>query len=64
MQHDDSKTFLAIYNALVPYGYTFKYRVMDAIEYGNVPQHRSRIFIVAFLDNENAKGFASRKKSS
>ena len=49
IQHDDGKTFLAIYNALVPYGYTFKYRVMDAIDYGNVPQHRTRIFIVAFL---------------
>ena len=29
VQHDDGKTFLTIYNALVPYGYTFKYRVMD-----------------------------------
>ena len=43
---------MTIYNALVPFGYTFKYRVMDAIEYGNVPQHRTRIFIVAFLDND------------
>ncbi len=50
LEHDDGKSFLAVYNALVPYGYTFKYRVMDAYEYGNVPQHRSRIFIVAFLD--------------
>ena len=52
LQHDDGKTFLTIYNALVPFGYTFKYRVMDAIDYGNVPQHRTRIFIVAFLDYE------------
>ena len=57
IQHDDGKTFLTIYNALVPYGYTFKYRVMDAIEYGNVPQHRTRVFIVAFLDNENCERF-------
>ena len=57
LQHDDGKTFLTIYNALVPYGYTFKYRVMDAIEYGNVPQHRTRIFIVAFLDNEKCERF-------
>ena len=57
LQHDDGKTFLTIYNALVPYGYTFKYRVMDAIEYGNVPQHRTRIFIVAFLDNEKCEQF-------
>ena len=57
LQHDDGKTFLTIYNALVPYGYTFKYRVMDAIEYGNVPQHRTRIFIVAFLDNDKCERF-------
>lgn len=57
LQHDDGKTFLTIYNALVPFGYTFKYRVMDAIEYGNVPQHRTRIFIVAFLDCDKCERF-------
>ena len=57
LQHDDGKTFLTIYNALVPFGYTFKYRVMDAIEYGNVPQHRTRIFIVAFFDNDKCERF-------
>ena len=36
LQHDDGKTFLIVYNTLVPFGYTFKYRVMDAMEYGNV----------------------------
>lgn len=48
--HDDGKTFLTIYNALVPFGYSFKYQVMDALDYGNIPQRRARIFIVAFLD--------------
>ena len=57
VQHDDGKTFLTIYNALVPYGYTFKYRVMDSFEYGNVPQHRKRIFIVAFLNYEHCERF-------
>lgn len=57
LQHDDGKTFLTIYNALVPFGYTFKYRVMDSMEYGNVPQHRSRIFIVAFLDYKKCEKF-------
>lgn len=55
--HDDGKTFLTIYNALVPYGYSFKYQVMDALDYGNVPQRRSRIFIVAFLDYEACERF-------
>ena len=62
LEHDDGKTFLTIYNALVPYGYTFKYRVMDAIEYGNVPQHRTRIFIVAFLDNDKCDRFEFPEK--
>ena len=62
LQHDDGKTFLTIYNALVPFGYTFKYRVMDAIEYGNVPQHRTRIFIVAFLDYEKCEQFEFPEK--
>ena len=58
LEHDDGKSFLAVYNALVPYGYTLKYRVMDAIDYGNVPQHRTRIFIVAFLDNDKCESFS------
>ena len=57
LQHDDGKTFLTIYNALVPYGYAVKYRVMDSYEYANVPQHRKRIFIVAFLDHECCERF-------
>ena len=62
VQHDDGKTFLTIYNALVPYGYTFKYRVMDSFDFGNVPQHRKRIFIVAFLDYEHCERFDFPKK--
>jgi len=49
-QHDSGKTFLVIYNALVQFGYYVKYKVMNAKEYGNIPQHRERIFIAAFLD--------------
>ena len=57
VEHDDGKTFLSVYNALVPYGYTLKYRVMDALDYGNLPQHRPRIFIVAFLENDMCERF-------
>ena len=58
LEHDDGKTFLTIYNALVPIGYQFKYQVMDAMEYGNIPQQRTRIFIVAFLDNNACDRFS------
>lgn len=57
LEHNEGKTFLTVYNALVPYGYTLRYRVIDAIDYGNVPQHRTRIFIVAFRDQETCDRF-------
>lgn len=62
IQHDDGKTFLAVYNALAPLGYSLRYSVMDATEYGNVPQIRTRIFIVAFLDNEICERFSFPEK--
>ena len=62
LEHDDGKSFLTVYNALVPFGYSFRYQVMDAIEYGNVPQHRTRIFIVAFLDEEKCERFKFPEK--
>ena len=62
LEHDNGKSFLTVYNALVPYGYKFKYKVMDSYEYGNVPQHRSRIFIVAFLDEAKCDRFAFPEK--
>lgn len=57
IKHDDGKTFLVIYNSLVQFGYFVKYRVMDAHEYCNLPQPRSRIYIVAFLDNQACDKF-------
>lgn len=62
LEHDEGKTFLTVYNALVPFGYLFKYCVMDAQEYGNVPQHRERIFIVAFKDIEKCEMFKFPEK--
>lgn len=62
LEHDDGKTFLTVYNELVPFGYSFKYCVMDAQEYGNIPQHRERIFIVAFKDFEMCDRFSFPEK--
>ena len=62
IKHNDGKTFLAIYNALAPLGYSLRYSVMDATEFGNVPQIRTRIFIVAFLDEEKCEKFKFPKK--
>lgn len=51
LDHDEGKSFLKIYNSLVPLGYTFKYCIMNSAEYGNVPQSRERVFIVGFMDD-------------
>lgn len=51
MEHDDGKTFLVIYNSLAQLGYAVYYRVLAANEYGNLPQIRKRIYIVAVRED-------------
>lgn len=51
MEHDGGRTFLVIYNGLVQFGYSVYYRVLASNEYGNVPQIRKRIYIVAVRDD-------------
>lgn len=57
IEHDNGKTFLVIYNTLAQFGYAVKYKVLDSLDYGNIPQHRKRIFIVAFLDYDACSRF-------
>ncbi len=49
-EHDGGRTFLTIYTTLVELGYSLHYRILSPHEYGNTPQIRQRIFIVAFQD--------------
>ncbi len=46
--HDDGKTFAVIKKTLEELGYVVYHKVMNAMEYANVPQNRERIFIVCF----------------
>ncbi len=46
--HDGGKTFSTIKNTLEELGYVVFHKVMNAMEYANVPQNRERIFIVCF----------------
>lgn len=57
VSHDNGNTFRVILNCLRSAGYHVKYQVMNAMHYGNIPQNRERIFIVAFLDEEAYKSF-------
>jgi DNA (cytosine-5)-methyltransferase 1 len=46
--HDGGKTFKIIEDALKDLGYHIKVKVLNTMEYGNVPQNRERIYIVGF----------------
>lgn len=55
--HDRGKTFVVILNILEKNGYTVKHRVLNACEYGNIPQNRERIYIIAFKSKDFANKF-------
>lgn len=50
--HDGGKTFMIIQEALADLGYHIKFKVLNSMEYGNVPQNRERIYIVGFRDKK------------
>ena len=54
--HDSGRTFSTIEKTLEDLGYIVFHKVMNAMEYANVPQNRERIFIVCF-DKESVKNY-------
>ena len=50
VNHDKGNTFKVILTTLEELGYFVTYQVMNAAEYGNIPQGRERIYIVGFKD--------------
>ena len=59
--HDKGRTFDTIRSILNDLGYHLDYKVMNTMEYGNVPQSRERIYIVGFKDLERANNFCFPK---
>ncbi|MCD8832772.1 DNA cytosine methyltransferase [Staphylococcus arlettae] len=57
VSHDNGNTFKVIKEALETNGYHIKYQVLNAKDYGNIPQNRERIYIVGFKDIEQYKNF-------
>lgn len=55
--HDKGNTFRVICEQLDLLGYQYIYQVLNACEYGNVPQNREKIYIVAFRDKEDYANF-------
>ena len=50
VSHDQGNTFKIILESLKNHGYHVKYKVLNACEYGNIPQNRERIYVVCFKD--------------
>ncbi len=59
--HDNGNTFKVILEKLKDSGYYVKQAVLNSCEYGNLPQNRERIYIVAFLDENAYKEFSFPK---
>lgn len=55
--HDNGNTFSVIIDELRKEKYFVKYAVLNAMLYGNVPQNRERIYIVAFKNEDEYKNF-------
>lgn len=57
VSHDNGNTFNVIYNTLRELGYYIKPMVLNACNYGNIPQSRERIYIVCFKKKSYSKNF-------
>jgi DNA (cytosine-5)-methyltransferase 1 len=55
--HDSGKTFRIIEQTLKDLGYCVKAKVLNSMEYGNIPQNRERIYIVGFKNKDYCEKF-------
>lgn len=55
--HDHGNTFKNIRECLEVEGYTLVYKVLNTSEYGNIPQNRERIYVIAFRDKADLDNF-------
>lgn len=55
--HDGGKTFNIISDALEDLGYHVKVKILNSMEYGNVPQNRERVYIVGFKSRRSYDAF-------
>lgn len=55
--HDNGNTFRVIREALEANGYHVNPMVLNAMEYGNIPQNRERIYLVCFKDEKVYQNF-------
>lgn len=56
--HDKGRTYQVIKSKLEESGYTIKECVLNTMLYSNLPQNRERIYIIGFLNKEDAEQFS------
>ncbi len=57
LTHDDGRTYCRIKNELSILGYSVINKVINTKEYGNIPQNRERLYIIAFLNVAHCETF-------
>ena len=57
-KHDNGETLKTIIGSLEECGYNVVYKTMNAKDFGNIPQQRNRIYIVAFKYKRDFKRFS------
>lgn len=57
LAHDKGRTYKVIKSKLEECGYIIKEKVLNTIYYTNLPQNRERIYIIGFLNKEDADRF-------
>lgn len=62
VNHDKGNTFKVILKTLEELGYFVKYLVMNAADYGNIPQGRERIYIIGFKNESVSEKFQFPEK--
>jgi len=56
--HDQGKTFTMIEETLKNLGYYLKSKVLNSMDYGNIPQNRERLYIVGFKNETYTDNFS------
>ncbi len=62
--HDKGNTLRVIYHTLEDLGYHVTDKVINSLDYGNVPQNRERIYILAFKNREHFENFSFPEKQT
>lgn len=55
--HDNTKTYTHIKNKLEGCGYTVFEKVLNTMDYTDIPQNRQRIYIIGLLNEKDVKNF-------